>query len=89
MGDRAVGLGALGPASPGPGTKSNWLLGSRTGEMMMYRGKMRNLAVFLSVLFLIPVFSIAQVAFVKDFNAALKQAAREKKFIVLDISASW
>jgi hypothetical protein len=49
----------------------------------------RSLAVFLSVLFLIPVFSAAQVAFVKDFNAALKQAAREKKFIVLDISASW
>ena len=60
-----------------------------TGEMMIYRRKMRNLAVFLSVLFLIPVFSTAQVAFVKDFNAALKQAAREKKFIVLDISASW
>ena len=49
----------------------------------------RSLAVFLSVLFLVPVFSAAQVAFVKDFDDALKQAAREKKFIVLDISASW
>jgi len=50
---------------------------------------MRALTVSLLAFSLIPVFSAAQVAFVKDFNAALKQAAREKKFIVLDISASW
>jgi len=56
---------------------------------MIRYSKMRNLAVLLLVLFLIPVFSRAEVAFVKDFDAALKQAAREKKFIVLDISASW
>lgn len=55
----------------------------------MTRRNIRTLAGFLSVLFLIPIFSSAQVAFQKDFNAALKQAAREKKFIVLDISASW
>ena len=51
--------------------------------------KTRYITIFFSILFLIPVFSMAQVAFQKDFNAALKQAAREKKFIVLDISASW
>jgi len=50
---------------------------------------MRNLAVFLPVMLLVSGFSVAQVAFMKDFNAALRQAAREKKFIVLDISASW
>jgi hypothetical protein len=61
----------------------------KAGEVMIRRSKIRNLAGFLLVLFLIPMISPAQVAFVKDFNAALKQAAREKKFIVLDISASW
>jgi hypothetical protein len=33
--------------------------------------------------------AIAQVAWVNTFDEALKQAAKEKKFIVLDISASW
>ena len=36
-----------------------------------------------------PAFATAQVPWVKDFNTALKQAAKEKKFVVLDISASW
>ncbi len=36
-----------------------------------------------------PIFVVAQVAWSKNFDDALKQAAREKKFIVLDISASW
>ena len=57
---------------------------------MMFLG--RNQKVFLialALLVLAPVFASAQVAWVKDFNAALKQAAKEKKFIVLDISASW
>jgi hypothetical protein len=49
----------------------------------------RKLLLFFSALFLIPIFAVAQVAFVKDFNAALKQAAQENKFIVVDISASW
>jgi hypothetical protein len=31
----------------------------------------------------------AQVAWVKDFNSALKKAAREEKFVVVDFSASW
>ncbi len=56
---------------------------------MKNRKMIRNLAGFLAVLFLIPVFSAAEVAFQKDFNAALKQAQREKKFIVLDMSATW
>jgi hypothetical protein len=36
-----------------------------------------------------PNLAMAQVAWVKGFDDALKQAAKEKKFIVLDISASW
>jgi hypothetical protein len=36
-----------------------------------------------------PVVATAQVAWVKGFDAALQQAAREKKFVILDISASW
>lgn len=36
-----------------------------------------------------PLAGMAQIAWVKDFDAALKQAAREKKFVILDISASW
>ena len=31
----------------------------------------------------------SQIAWVKDFDSALKQAAREKKFVFLDLSASW
>ena len=36
-----------------------------------------------------PVLAIAQVAWVKGFDAALQQAVREKKFLILDISASY
>lgn len=57
---------------------------------MMFFG--RNQKVFLIALelfVLAPVFASAQVAWVKDFNAALKQVAKENKFVVLDISASW
>ncbi len=37
-----------------------------------------------------PMFTFAaEVAWVKDFDAALKQAAEEKKFVILDMSASW
>jgi thiol:disulfide interchange protein len=31
----------------------------------------------------------AEVAWVKDYDAALKQAAEQNKFVVLDMSASW
>jgi hypothetical protein len=61
----------------------------KAGETMTRFGKMRGPAALLGVLLIAPIFSVAQVAFMKDFDAALKQAAREKKFIVLDISASW
>jgi hypothetical protein len=47
------------------------------------------MAAILSLFVLAPMLGSAQVAWVKDFNTALKQAARENKFIVLDISASW
>ncbi len=36
-----------------------------------------------------PIVAMAQVAWVQGFDAALQQAAREKKFIILDISATW
>jgi len=52
----------------------------------------RNQRVFLIALalaVLAPVFAGAQVAWVKDFKSALKQAAQENKFVVLDISATW
>jgi hypothetical protein len=57
---------------------------------MMFPCRYRK--IFLAALVLValaPVFAGAQVAWVKDFDAALKQAAKEKEFIVLDISASW
>jgi hypothetical protein len=44
--------------------------------------------IFFAV-FAAPAFSASQIAWVKDFDAALKQAAKEKKFVVLDMSASW
>jgi len=52
-----------------------------------FRNKL--LLAILCVIFVAPVFSAAEMAWVKDFDAALKQAAREKKFVVLDMSASW
>jgi thiol:disulfide interchange protein len=52
------------------------------------RGRM-TVATLAALCVLAPILALAQVAWVKDFHAALKQAAREKKFIVLDISASW
>ncbi len=33
--------------------------------------------------------AVAQVDWAKTFDGALKQAAREKKFFILDVSASW
>jgi hypothetical protein len=47
------------------------------------------LVIILLPFVLAPILAAAQVAWIKNFDAALKQAAREKKFIVLDISASW
>jgi hypothetical protein len=57
--------------------------------MTVARGSMQILTATILLLFLSPVLAGAQVAWVKDFNAALAQASKEKKFIVLDVSASW
>ena len=42
--------------------------------------------VFLCI---IPACAQSHVAWVADFDEALKQAAEKEQFIVLDISASW
>jgi hypothetical protein len=54
----------------------------------------RNNATRIAVLWLLflafaPIAAMAQVAWVKGFDAALQQAAKEKKFVILDISATW
>ena len=43
----------------------------------------------LLILLITPILTAAQVEWVKDFDSALKKAAKEEKFIVLDLSASW
>lgn len=43
----------------------------------------------LLALLLLSVPSFAEVAWVKSFDEALKQAGAQKKFVVLDMSASW
>jgi len=43
----------------------------------------------LSMMLLGAASDASQIAWVKDFDSALKQAAREKKFVFLDLSASW
>lgn len=40
-------------------------------------------------LLLIPACAGAQVAWVTDFDEALKQAAEKEQFVVLDVSASY
>ena len=47
------------------------------------------LAIGLSLMILVQGIAVAQVVWVKSFDEALKQAAREKKTIILDVSASW
>jgi uncharacterized protein YyaL (SSP411 family) len=57
--------------------------------MLGYR---RSNAAWIALFLLLataPALVVAQVAWVKSFDDALKQAAKENKFIVLDISASW
>jgi hypothetical protein len=36
-----------------------------------------------------PIVAMEEMAWVKSFDAALQQAASEKKFVILDISASY
>lgn len=59
--------------------------------MVMFKRNKAAWMIPLLVLFFAfsPFVAIAQVAWVKGFDAALQQAAREKKFVILDISASW
>jgi hypothetical protein len=57
--------------------------------MSQLKCKNRILGFFMILFLFIPALSFSQVAWVKDFDSALKQAAKEKKFIVLDVSASW
>jgi hypothetical protein len=47
------------------------------------------LTFFVLFVLAVPLSAVAQVAWVKNFNDALKQASKENKFIVLDMSASW
>jgi hypothetical protein len=57
--------------------------------MKLFRGY-GKLVLFSIVFFIVaPILAVDQVAFVKSYDAALKQAAKEKKFIVLDVSATW
>jgi len=51
--------------------------------------RLRPLFLLLLISFLEPVPSLAQVAWVKKFDDALKQAAVDKRFLIVDISASW
>ena len=51
--------------------------------------KIITVTAILSVLILTPGLATAQIAWVEDLDSALKQAAKEKKFIFLDLSASW
>ena len=46
-------------------------------------------ALALALLIFSQGVAVAQVAWVKTFDEALKQAAKEKKSIILDVSASW
>jgi hypothetical protein len=57
--------------------------------MDMFQRKSAAWMILLSLFIFAPAPAMAQMAWVKSFDAALKQAAKEKKFIVLDISATW
>jgi hypothetical protein len=57
----------------------------------MLRNRVSNAAwiTLWLLLAMVPNLAMAQVAWVSSLDDALKQAAKEKKFVVLDISASW
>jgi hypothetical protein len=57
--------------------------------MSSFRRNGKILLIALIPFILISMLAIPQVAWIKNFDTALKQAAKEKKFIVLDVSASW
>jgi hypothetical protein len=62
-------------------------LNQREGEVMARTTVVIWIAIAMFLAGSSPVF--AQVAWVEDFESALKQASKENKFIVLDISTSW
>jgi|WetSurMetagenome_2_1015567.scaffolds.fasta_scaffold543215_2 hypothetical protein len=49
----------------------------------------KYVALVLALLVLCRGVAVAQIAWVKTFDEALTQAAKEKKSIILDVSASW
>jgi thiol:disulfide interchange protein len=51
--------------------------------------RVRPLSIALFALILVSIPCFAEVAWVKSYDTALKQAAAENKFVVIDISASW
>jgi hypothetical protein len=53
------------------------------------RGKNIIVQAVLLMLLLIPILAEAQVAWVKDFDSALKKADKEDKFVIVDFSAGW
>ena len=57
--------------------------------MLQFGRISRLLAIGLSLMILVQGIAVAQVVWVKSFDEALKQAEREKKTIILDVSASW
>ena len=57
-------------------------------EMNLFSQRRELATALLSILFL-PILSNAQIAWVKSFDTALRQAKAENKYIYLDISASW
>ncbi len=57
--------------------------------MRSFHTKKITLIAALAAIMLAPFLAIAQISWVKSLDAALKQAEKENKFIVLDVSASW
>ena len=57
--------------------------------MSRYRRKILVTQAVLLVLLITPILAAAQVDWAKSFDSALNKAAKEEKFIVLDLSATW
>jgi hypothetical protein len=57
--------------------------------MLQHCSKIKVFMIALAVMIACQGIAVAQIAWVKTYDEALKQAAREKKSIVLDVSASW
>ena len=57
--------------------------------MIEFCRKTKLPAIALSLMLLGPRIATDQIAWVNNFDDALQRAAKEKKYILLDISASW